>query len=97
MEIYIFFLVLYVVFAMLSRRWNRPYLETLLLELNQNRRDNELECSTHRLKRIRLSMMPEEIRGNMLVAGIVELQDLIDRKQRPIELAYPLWENIRLH
>ena len=77
---------------LLYQRWeDRHVSATIIIPDKHTRRDNELECSTHRLRRIRLSKMPEEIRQHLMGAAIRELLDLLDGKQRPWKLDYLLF------
>jgi hypothetical protein len=91
MHIYILALVIFLVFTMLTLRWDRPYLETQVITPERNRRDLEIECSTHRLVKIRESRLPEEVRQHLMLAAVLELRDLYEGKQRPWDLDYLLF------
>ena len=91
MYIYIFALALFAALAMLARRWDRQYPETQVITPERHRRDLEIECSTHRLVRIRESRLPGDVRQHLMLAAILELRDLCEGRQRPWDLDYLLF------
>jgi hypothetical protein len=86
MYIYIFALALFAAFAMLAYRRERPCPETQVITPERNRRDLEIECSAHRLVKIRESRLPGDVRQHLMLAAVLELRDLYEGKQRPWDL-----------
>jgi hypothetical protein len=86
MYIYIIALALFLACAMLALQRERPYLETQVITPKRNRRDLEIECSTHRLVKIRESRLPGDVRQHLMLAAVLELRDLCEGKQRPWDL-----------
>lgn len=74
------------------RAWrDRSNAETVVKDVEEHRKDWEIEFSMYRLEKIRLSKMPEGVRAHLMGAAIRELLDLIEGKQRPWRLDYLLF------
>jgi hypothetical protein len=91
MYIYLSALALFAALAMVAYRRERPCPETQVITPERNRRDLEIECSTHRLVKIRESRLPGDVRQHLMLAAILELRDLCEGRQRPWELDHLLF------
>lgn len=91
MYIYLSALALFAAFTMLAYRRDRHCPETQVIKPERNRRDLEIECSTHRLVKIRESRLPGDVRQHLMLAAVLELRDLCEGRQRPWSLDYLLF------